>query len=103
MKYPLQLHRTGGFFPASGACGFCGKSNNGHFVCISFSAMEEIKPGTLAPANVEMTFGFADHGVTKTGIPLTIFKNVNDAFFCSTECLRKFFNQLVTDFEQGVA
>ena len=101
MKYPLKIHKTGGFFPASGKCGHCGNSNNGKFVTISFGAQELIAPKTLVPAKVETTFSLIDHGVTESGKHLTVFKNVNDAFFCSTDCLRQFLNQVVTDFERG--
>ena len=99
MKYPLKNHKTGGFYPASGKCGYCDESTNGRFVVISFSAMTEFAPGRLAPAEVQTSFGLFDHGVTKSGAPLNIFENTKDAFLCSTACLRSFLNQLVTDFE----
>ncbi|WLQ15658.1 hypothetical protein O5O45_06985 [Hahella aquimaris] len=100
--YPLPTHKTGGFYPPTGKCGYCGNSNEGNFVVISQSAMEKI-PGTnsYAPADVITSFSLLDHGVTKTGQGITIFENTNDAFFCSTECLRNFLNAIVDDFEAG--
>ena len=100
-KYPLKTHKTGGFFPASGKCGYCGKPNEGKFVAICYSAMKEISPKTFAPINVKTSFSLKDHGVTQSGRSLTIFQDGNDAYFCSISCLRQFFIQIVNDFENG--
>lgn len=45
-----------------------------------------------------------DHGVTKNGHSLEICSNEGfsqfEFYFCSTKCLRAFFNKLVDDFEK---
>ena len=66
------------------------------------SAKEQIGDTTsYCPADVKTSFELIDHGITKTGKGITVFENTNDAFFCSTKCLRNFFNTLVDDFEKG--
>lgn len=101
-KYPLPNHEKGGFYPPSGNCGYCGKSNDGKFVIITMSSMEQI-PGTtsFAPSDSETSFELLDHGVTQSGKGLVVFKNTSDAYFCSIKCLRNFFNRIVDDFEAG--
>jgi len=102
MKYPLQTHKTGRFFPASGTCGNCGKLADGKFICFSINAMERIgNTDSFAPADVITSVSLLDHGVTESGNPLTLFDDINDAFFCSTACLRAFFDRVITDFESG--
>ena len=102
-KYPLKTHKTGGFYPESGGCGYCGKSNSENkFIVITMSAMEQFGSSNVyTPADVETSFQLIDHGVTKTGKGITVFKNTSDVFFCSTNCLRDFFNTIVDDFELG--
>ena len=102
MKYPLETHRTGGFYPPSGCCGFCGSPTNGNFVAISMNAMQLMAgSNTSVPAEVETSLSLIDHGVTKAGVKLEVFRNTNDAFFCSIKCLKAFFNMVVDDFENG--
>ncbi|MES2041461.1 MAG: hypothetical protein V4495_26895 [Pseudomonadota bacterium] len=103
MKYPLKTHKTGMFFPASGCCGQCGKSNNGKFACLTFSAMERIgNTDSFGPADVIKSVHLCDHGVNASGKGFTLFENIDDAYFCSTACLRAFFDQVITDFDNGV-
>ncbi|PXX33698.1 hypothetical protein [Undibacterium pigrum] len=102
MKYPLKTHKTGKFFPASGNCGTCGKPSDGKFICFSINASERIgDTDSFAPADFITSVSLMDHGVTDSGKPLTLFDDINDTFFCSTVCLRTFFNQVITDFENG--
>jgi hypothetical protein len=65
------------------------------------NAMEEYAPDSWTPADVRTSLRLIDHDVTQGGVPITVFENLHDAFFCSTQCLRDFFNQVITDFENG--
>ncbi len=103
MKYPLKTHKTGGYFPAHGNCGTCGNPTNGSFVCLSISASERIgDTDSSGPANVKISVHLLNHRVTEPGSGLTLFDGINDSYFCSAVCMRAFFNQVVTDFENGV-
>ena len=63
------------------------------------SAMEELEGvRAFVPSDAVLSLDICDHGVTKKP-GLQVFKTTRDAYFCSTDCLRSFFNKLVDDFE----
>jgi hypothetical protein len=105
--YPL-LKGKQSHFPikdATGGCSFCkGASENG-FVGFSAGALQAgPTPGTFFPlSNGIAWFDLFDHGVTKHGRPLHVVTECSagqfEFYFCSTKCMRSFFNKLVDDFE----
>ncbi|SMC29104.1 hypothetical protein SAMN02745857_03606 [Andreprevotia lacus DSM 23236] len=100
LHYPLPSHRNGRFYPAKG-CGWCGCGLDGRFVTLNFTARASAGGAASVAAEVQTSWSLLDHGVTASGRPLIIFQDVEDAYFCSPACLRAFFNQVVTDFEQA--
>ena len=106
MKYPLITGEETSYPKgASGECAFCGGNNRNGFVGISAGAMQSTTtPGTYVPLDdASGWFSLFDHGITKSGNPLQIVNDCDigqfEIFFCSTECLRGFFNKIVDDFE----
>jgi len=104
MEYPI-IKDSDAHYPIDGTCTYCKKPTKGNFVALNGGALLKI-PGTNMAApddNLISTFSLLDHGVTNSGKPLLVCRNEAfgqyELYFCSTSCLRSFFNALVDDFE----
>jgi len=101
MKFPLENESDNESFPVDGSCAFCKGQNPEGFIVFSFSAMERLgNTNSFAPADVKKSVYLIDHGVVENG-GVQISEGITDFIFCSTKCLRLFFNSVVDEFEQA--
>jgi len=108
MKFPLIKNNKPYWKPAikNGKCILCGeKPKHGVFIALMGGTLEGNKNSASISSNLIgfLSLNLHDHNSDKLGY-LNIADNTSNGqfefYFCSSKCLRKFFNKIVDEFEK---
>lgn len=109
MKYPLITKKDKPFYPQDNLCPICkhDRTLNSEFYVINAGALKKGNDHTYVPD--EDSKGFLsmayhpDHHSKKQGKSIEIVSGAKggqfDLYFCSTTCMRTFFDNLISEFE----
>lgn len=100
MDFPLTETKDLGIYSEDGSCAVCGSKMGTEFLALSQSAMERMEnTNSYFPAEVKKSLYLIDHrSNSENGLHIT--EGISDIYFCSTKCLRSFFNTVVDEFEK---
>ncbi|WP_435263863.1 hypothetical protein [Tenacibaculum sp. nBUS_03] len=111
MEYPIITKKTKSFFPNDEICPIC-KTNritlNSEFYVLNGGALEKINNDTSIPSDIMEGFLSVQYHSGENsenyGFNIDIVDESKggqfDIYFCSTNCMKEFFNQLIDTIEK---